>query len=118
MKRNFLSKQDEQQLKLEIEHIFESGANEMRIFEMVKLFINLREERKHLFVPINTIDINYVKSLIEKIKEIDQLNLFEVSFVEDGKTIEIAKEIIEKFQFTGLSNMDFITTNFYKKKLT
>lgn len=28
------------QLKLEIEHIFDSGANEIRIFNMVKSFIN------------------------------------------------------------------------------
>lgn len=31
---------EEQELKLEIDHIFESGANEIRIFEMVKNFID------------------------------------------------------------------------------
>lgn len=31
---------EEEQLKLEIKHIFDSGANEIRIFEMVKSFIN------------------------------------------------------------------------------
>lgn len=30
---------DEEQLKLEIQHIFDSGANEIRIYEMVKNFI-------------------------------------------------------------------------------
>ena len=30
----------EKQLKLEIVHIFNSGANEIRVFEMVKNFIN------------------------------------------------------------------------------
>jgi len=33
---------DEEQLKLEIAHIFESGANEIRILEMVKSFVNSR----------------------------------------------------------------------------
>ena len=34
---------EEEQLKMEIAHIFESGANEIRIFEMVKSFIDSRE---------------------------------------------------------------------------
>lgn len=41
---------EEEQLKVEIKHIFESGANEIRIFEMVKSFIN---NRNHL--PINNV---------------------------------------------------------------
>jgi hypothetical protein len=45
MKRNYLSAEDEQQLKAEIQHIFDSGENEVRIFEMVKLFINQRQEK-------------------------------------------------------------------------
>jgi len=31
---------EEQQLKTEVKHIFDSGANSIRIIEMVKLFIN------------------------------------------------------------------------------
>jgi hypothetical protein len=31
---------EEEQLKVEIQHIFDSGANEVRILEMVKSFIN------------------------------------------------------------------------------
>ena len=34
-----MTTQDEQSLKNEIQHIFDSGANEMRILEMVKSFI-------------------------------------------------------------------------------
>ena len=33
---------EKEQLKLEIQHIFDSGANEIRIFEMVKSFIESR----------------------------------------------------------------------------
>ena len=33
---------EKEQLKVEIQHIFDSGANERRIFEMVKSFIESR----------------------------------------------------------------------------
>lgn len=33
---------EQQELKNEIQHIFDSGANEIRIFEMVKMFIDSR----------------------------------------------------------------------------
>lgn len=37
-----MREQDEEQLQIEINHIFESGANEIRVFEMVKKFIEMR----------------------------------------------------------------------------
>ena len=37
-----MTTQDEQSLKNEIQHIFDSGANEIRILEMVKSFIESR----------------------------------------------------------------------------
>jgi hypothetical protein len=37
-----MNKKDEEQLKLEISHIFESGVNEIRIQNMVKDFISKR----------------------------------------------------------------------------
>lgn len=37
-----MTQQDKEQLKLEIDHIFESGANEIRIFRMVVNFIDSR----------------------------------------------------------------------------
>jgi len=33
---------EKEQLRMEIQHIFDSGANEIRIFEMVKSFIESR----------------------------------------------------------------------------
>lgn len=39
-----MTEKDEKQLKNEIAHIFESGANEIRVFEMVKIFINSRRD--------------------------------------------------------------------------
>lgn len=37
-----MTEQDEKQLLLEIEHIFDSGANELRVFNMVKAFVEKR----------------------------------------------------------------------------
>ncbi len=43
-----MTKQDEQSLKNEIQHIFDSGANEVRIFEMVKTFIEKRGQALYI----------------------------------------------------------------------
>lgn len=43
-----MTAQDEQSLKKEIQHIFDSGANGVRIFEMVKTFINKRGQALYI----------------------------------------------------------------------
>lgn len=43
-----MTEQDEKQLWMEIEHIFDSGANELRVFNMVKGFIEKRYQTKNL----------------------------------------------------------------------
>ena len=43
-----MTTQDEQDLKNEIQRIFDSGANEIRIFEMVKTFIGKRQRALNL----------------------------------------------------------------------
>ena len=43
-----MTEQDEQSLKKEIQHIFYSGANGVRIFEMVKTFINKRGQALYI----------------------------------------------------------------------
>ena len=50
-----MTQQDKEQLKLEIEHIFESGANEIRIFEMVVNFIDSRNVVNKNFVLADVI---------------------------------------------------------------
>jgi len=45
-----MTEQDKQQLNLEISHIFESGANHERIFNMVEMFIDRRY--KALTIPV------------------------------------------------------------------
>ena len=43
-----MTTQDELSLKNEIQHIFDSGANEMRILEMVKTFIEKRGQALYI----------------------------------------------------------------------
>lgn len=43
-----ITEQDEKQLWMEIKHIFESGANEVRVFNMVKSFIEKRYQALQL----------------------------------------------------------------------
>ena len=45
-----MTEQDKQQLNLEISHIFESGANHERIFNMVEMFIDRRYQA--LTIPV------------------------------------------------------------------
>jgi hypothetical protein len=45
-----MTQQDKEQMKLEIDHIFESGVNEIRIFEMVVNFIDSRNGVNKNFV--------------------------------------------------------------------
>ena len=39
---------EQEELKNEIQHIFDSGANEIRIFEMVRMFIDSRNAVNNL----------------------------------------------------------------------
>lgn len=50
-----MSEQQEEQLKLEIQHIFDSGANEVRVFEMVKSFVSNLERNLRLNLKNNGI---------------------------------------------------------------
>lgn len=43
-----MTTKDEIDLKSEIQHIFDSGANELRIFEMIKAFIDRRYETPNI----------------------------------------------------------------------
>jgi len=62
---------DDEQLIVEIQHIFDSGANEIRIFEMVKSFIESRSGINKL--PIHDVSGSFIQELakehINKCKE-------------------------------------------------
>ena len=50
-----MTEQDEKQLWMEIEHIFDSGANELRVFNMVKAFIEKRYQALHIAPVISSV---------------------------------------------------------------
>jgi len=53
--QNNMTDQDKKQLWIEIEHIFDSGANEIRVFNMVESFIEKRylipKQQKQPYCP-------------------------------------------------------------------
>ena len=66
-----MTQQDKDQLKLEIDHIFESGANEIRIFEMVVNFIDSRNgvNKNFVLVDVSSLLRAERKSTKEEIRE-------------------------------------------------
>lgn len=59
------------------------------------------------------VDIEDIKYITSKRLEINMLDLRDIVFYENGKPVEISKKAIDDFMFTGLSNIDFITSEFY-----
>lgn len=60
-------KQDEiEQLKAEIDHIFESGANEIRILNTVKTFIERRYESNHLLSKKPSVSDEEIEKMASK----------------------------------------------------
>ena len=51
---------EKEQLRVEIQHIFDSGANEIRIFEMVESFIESRNGVNKL--PIHGVSISLARA--------------------------------------------------------
>ena len=66
---------EEEQLKMEIAHIFESGANEIRIFEMVKSFIDSRKLESNTEIIGNVSDFYYLKNGDEILKGDEYLDI-------------------------------------------
>lgn len=62
------------------------------------------------------VKISEITAITNRLREINSVNLSDIIFVDDsGNTIEIEKEYIDEFKFIGLNNVDFITSEFYKK---
>ena len=61
------------------------------------------------------IAVEYIKWLTSERQKINKTPLNEIEFYEDGMKVDISKKTIKDFEFTGLNNVDFITSNFYKE---
>ena len=55
------------------------------------------------------IDVEKVLKIYEERKKINKPKLSEITFVYKGKEIDVPKEEIEEWFFTGLDNFHFIT---------
>ena len=79
-----MTEQDKEQLNIEISHIFESGANHLRIFEMVENFIDKRYKAinythccksvKDKYTHTFEVDLNSEKRKEQYNKQIEQIH--------------------------------------------
>lgn len=62
-----------------------------------------------------SVKISEIIALRERMKEINTNDLRNIDFISDnGEIVKINDETISEFKYTGLSNVDFIVTDFYK----
>ena len=61
------------------------------------------------------IEISEIEKLTERLREINRLNLQDIQWIdENGKISSISPELIDEFKFTGLNNVDFIMSGFFR----
>jgi hypothetical protein len=60
------------------------------------------------------VNIEHIKYLKSEQRKINKIPLESIKFYEKGKLLKIDKSLVNEFKFTGLANIDFIMTDFYK----
>ena len=63
------------------------------------------------------ISVEYVMWLQKEVSKINRCDLYDLIIWEGSKKVELSKELLDSFAMTGLNNMDFITSNYYKKEV-
>ena len=58
--------------------------------------------------------IEYINWLTEERAKVNRTDLKAIEFFENGMKVDISDKGIEDFEFTGLNNIDFITSGTYK----
>ena len=58
------------------------------------------------------IAIEYVEWLMEEKSKINRQKLGDIELFENGMKLDIPRKVIDDFEFTGLSNVDFILSDF------
>ena len=64
---------------------------------------------------IMQVAVEYIKWIQEERWKVNRAKLEDIEFFENGMKIDIPKEAIDKFELTGLNNIDFIWSGFYKE---
>lgn len=62
------------------------------------------------------IDIEDIFEICERRKTINDLDLADIEFCSKGVPLDINPKVRDEFSFTGLNNIDFITSNYYLKE--
>ncbi len=61
------------------------------------------------------IAIEYVHWLMEERSKINRVGLHDLELFENGMKLDIPKKVLDDFELTGLSNVDFILSDFREK---
>lgn len=59
------------------------------------------------------IDVELVEAIQRQRMEINEIPFKEIEWYKDGKKLDFPQKILDDFEFTGLSNTDFVITEFY-----
>lgn len=63
---------------------------------------------------MNQIDIQEIKKIQARINEINAIPFDEIEWTDGSMAINVSPEVINYWKLTGLTNREFITSNFYK----
>jgi predicted ATP-grasp superfamily ATP-dependent carboligase len=65
-------------------------------------------------VSVYFIAIEEIREMQKRRNEINKLDLCDIIWTENNEEVKIDSKVIEDFELTGLNNIDFITSNYYK----
>jgi len=63
------------------------------------------------------VDLEEIIELEAKRLRINSVDIEDIEFYENGEKLEIPLDVIQKWRFIGLNNMDFITTDYYLSEM-
>jgi hypothetical protein len=70
----------------------------------------LKSKRERFcYRPIISINVNEILELKQRINKFNRLQLEQMRFVYNGEVVDVDDYIINEFDYTGLSNIDFLT---------
>lgn len=62
------------------------------------------------------VSVEYIEWLDDERRKINRAKLEDVEFSKNGEKLDIPAKRVKRFKFIGLSNTDFILTNFYDEE--
>ncbi len=63
------------------------------------------------------VSVKYIRWLQKEVGKINRCGLYDLRIWEGNKRVGLSKKLLDSFAMTGLNNMDFITSNYYKKEV-